>query len=152
MTEPLHFMMGNFRAVIPEDRLYSARHLWLQETSPGVFRVGFTAYSVRLLQDVYFLEWSIDPGTTVRDRQEIGEIESSKAISSMFPPCAGDVLNFNPQLLKDPSGINADNYGVGWLYEFRPAEPLLKPEEYVEVLKSGWENAQRTIKGQMNEG
>jgi glycine cleavage system H protein len=151
MSEPLHFMMGNYKAFIPEDRLYSRRHLWLQEVPGGIYRVGLTAYSVRLLQDVYFLEWSVDPGTQVRDRQEIGEVESSKAISSMFPPCAGEVIRFNPQLLQDPSGINADNYGSGWLYEFRPAESLLQPREYIEVLEAGWENAQRTIKGQMNE-
>jgi glycine cleavage system H protein len=104
-----------------------------------------------LLQDVYFLEWSIDQDTIVRDQQEIGEIESAKAVSSMFPPCAGKVASFNPQLLNDPSGINADNYGSGWLYEFEPAANLLSAAEYVEFLNSAWEDAQRTIKGQVNE-
>lgn len=144
-------MMGQYKALIPTDRLYSPRHLWLQPQAGGSYRVGLTSYSVRLLQDVYFLEWSIDPGTLVRDKQEIGEIESSKAVSAMFPPCAGTVLEFNPQLLNDPSGINADNYGRGWLYDFRPLDSLLTPEQYVEVLQAGWENTQRTIKGQMNE-
>lgn len=151
MSEPLCFMMGLYKAVIPDDRQYSRRHLWLQESGPGQYRVGFTAYSVRLLQDVYFLEWSIDPETIVRDQQEIGEIESAKAVSSMFPPCAGKVIGFNPQLLKDPSGINAQNYGSGWLYEFEPAANLLSAAEYVEFLNSAWEDAQRTIKGQVNE-
>ncbi len=151
MTEPLHFMMGQFQAMIPCDRAYSARHLWLQPISGGVYRVGFTSYSVRLLQDVYFLEWSVDPGSMVKEKQEIGEIESSKAISSMFPPCAGLIVDFNPSLLNDPSGINADNYGNGWLYEFRPMAELLTPEQYIKVLESGWENTQRAIKGQMNE-
>ena len=153
MSEPLHFMMGQYKAQIPDDRLYSRRHLWLQESEPGSgrFRVGFTTYSVRLLQDVYFLEWSIDPGTLVRDKQEIGEVESAKAVSSMFPPCAGKVLNFNQQLLKDPSGINADNYGSGWLYEFETTASLLSAAGYVEFLQSAWEDAQKAIKGQINE-
>jgi glycine cleavage system H protein len=157
MSEAPFFMMGQFKAVIPDDRLYSPRHLWLQESgavSEAVakrFRIGFTSYSVRLLQDVYFLEWSIDPDTRVRDKQEIGEIESAKAISSMFPPCAGTVLQFNPELLKDPSGINADNYGSGWLYEFETATPLLSAHGYVEFLKTAWEDAQKAIKGQINE-
>lgn len=160
MAESLAFMMGQFRAEIPADRWYSRRHLWLQKTDAdisgvtgvsGVYRVGFTAYSVRLLQDVYFLEWSIDPGTEVRDRQEIGEVESAKAISSMFPPCHGIVLQFNPALLNDPSGINADNYGSGWLYEFQTSADLLSAKEYVEYLKSAWEDAQKAIKGQVNE-
>ncbi|MEZ6122249.1 MAG: glycine cleavage system protein H [Planctomycetaceae bacterium] len=105
---------------------------------------------MRLLQDVFFLEWNIDPHTTVRDRQEIGEIESQKAVSGMFPPCSGTVLDFNPELLNDPSGINADNYGSGWLYTFRPAEPLLTAQQYLVVLENSWEDTQRTIKGQMN--
>lgn len=151
MSENLHFMMGQYRAEIPADRLYSKRHLWLQSVAPGRYRVGFTAYSVRLLQDIYFLEWSIDPDTEVRDRQEIGEIESAKAVSSMFPPCVGKVLSFNPKLLNDPSGINVDNYGNGWLYEFETTAELLSAHGYVEFLKSAWEDAQRTIKGQINE-
>ena len=150
MAEPLYFMMGQFRAVIPTDRNYTARHMWMQKLEHDVFRVGFTSYSVRLLQDVYFLEWSVDAQTNVRDRQEIGEIESSKAVSSMFSPCAGRILEFNEQLLKDPSGINADNYGSGWLYTFRTDAKLLTAEEYIQVLNDGWEDTQRTIKGQMN--
>lgn len=151
MTEARSFMMGQFQASFPGDCQYSRRHLWLQRQPSGMYRVGFTSYSVRLLQDVYFLEWSIDPETAVRDRQEIGEIESAKAVSSMFPPCAGTVRNFNPALLRDPSGINADNYGAGWLYEFDTAEPLLSADEYVEFLKTAWDDAQKAIKGQMNE-
>lgn len=150
MSEPLHFMMGQFKALIPTDRQYCARHMWLQHIEGDLYRVGFTSYSVRLLQDVYFLEWSIDAGTDVRDRQEIGEIESSKAVSSMFTPCAGTVVEFNAQLLNDPAGINADGYGSGWLYTFRTASPLLTPEEYIRILEDGWDQTQRTIKGQMN--
>ncbi|HAP07621.1 MAG TPA: glycine cleavage system protein H [Planctomycetaceae bacterium] len=152
MQQPFVFMMGQYEAQMPADRLYSRRHLWLQPCGPDVYRVGFTAYSVRLLQDVYFLEWSIDEGAVVRDRQEIGEIESAKAVSSMFPPSAGTVLRFNPQLLRDPAGINADNYGAGWLYEFLPEGELLTAEQYLQYLQTAWEEAQRTIKGQINEG
>ncbi|MFM7056647.1 MAG: glycine cleavage system protein H [Planctomycetota bacterium] len=152
MTQSLVFMMGQYPAEFPADRLYSRRHLWLQEVANGIFRVGFTSYSVRLLQDVYFLEWSVDENTTVRDRQEIGEIESAKAVSSMFPPCQGQILRFNPELLKDPSGINADSYNSGWLYEFLPHAPLLTADDYIAYLHTAWDDAQRTIKGQMNEG
>lgn len=151
MSEPLFFMMGQYKASVPDDRMYSPRHLWLQESEFGRYRVGFTSYSVRLLQDVYFLEWSIDPDTIVRDKQEIGEVESAKAISSMFPPFAGKVLEFNQKLLNDPSGINADNYGSGWLYEFETSASSLSATGYVEFLKSAWDDAQKTIKGQINE-
>src|SRR6185312_7063555 len=101
---------------------------------------------VRLLQDVYFLDWSIDPQTPVKKKQQLGEIESSKALSTLYAPRAGLVKEFNPLLLNDPSAINTDNYGTGWLYEFQTAEPLLSPEEYLRVLENGWEETQRMIK------
>lgn len=143
-------MMGQFKAIVPTDRHYCTRHMWLQPIAEGIYRVGFTSYSVRLLQDVYFLEWTVDPGADVRDREEIGEIESSKAVSSMFTPCAGTVVEFNAELLNDPSGINVDNYDSGWLYTFRTSADLLTPTEYIQVLQDGWDETQRTIKGQMN--
>src|SRR5262245_15297021 len=117
MAEDLEFMMGKFAARIPSDRRYAANHLWLKPAGSG-FRVGFTAYSVRLLQDVYFLSWSIDADTPVRTKQEIGEVESSKAVSSLYAPHDGRVGRFNDQPLNDPSVINTDNYEAGWLYEF----------------------------------
>ena len=149
MSDDLVFMMGNFEARIPADRMYSENHLWLQ-TQESAFRVGFTAYSVRLLQDVFFLDWTIDPNTTVRMKQEIGEIESSKALSTLFAPFAGLVMNFNEVLLDDPSTINTDNYGKGWLYEFQTQAQPLSPDEYLTVLEGGWEDTQRMLKGQLN--
>lgn len=150
MLSDLVFMMGKYEARIPGDRLYAENHLWLLPDA-GRFRVGFTAYSVRLLQDVYFLSWSIDPDTQVKKKQEIGEIESSKAVSSLYAPGDGRVIDFNEKLLADPSAINLDNYGEGWLFDFESKAELLSPEKYVAMLESGWEATQRMIKGQMNE-
>ncbi|MEZ6048432.1 MAG: glycine cleavage system protein H [Planctomycetaceae bacterium] len=90
--DPLVFMMGNYEAVIPQDRSYSSNHLWLQEQDSGLYRVGFTSYSVRLLQDVYFLEWRVDAPTHLREKQVIGEIESSKALSTLYAPLRGTGL------------------------------------------------------------
>lgn len=150
MPDDLHFMMGQYRAEIPGDRHYSARHMWLHQRQDDVYRVGLTAWSVRLLQDVYFLEWSIDPDTEVAERQEIGEIESSKAVSALFAPSSGRVIGFNEAVLSDPSAINADNYGDGWLFDFQTSETLMTPQEYVLLLEDGWEKTQQTIKGQLN--
>ena len=150
MSDDLEFLMGKYAARIPQDRLYAANHLWLQGER-DLYRVGFTAYSVRLLQDVYFLSWSIDPQTQVRFKQDIGEVESSKAVSSLYAPCDGRVMIFNEKLLNDPSLINTDNYGAGWLYEFESSAELLSPAQYVELLSAGWEKTQQLIKGQMNE-
>lgn len=150
MADDLVFMMGKFAARVPRDRSYVESHLWLQRHG-DVYRVGFTAYSVRLLQDVYFLNWSIDAQTRVRKKQELGEIESSKALSTLYAARQGLVGEFNAELLNDPSAINTDNYGKGWLYEFSTDEPLLTAEEYLQVLANGWEDTQRMIKGQINE-
>lgn len=149
MSGELVFMMGQYEARIPGDRSYSENHLWLQKHG-DVYRVGFTAYSVRLLQDVYFLDWTIDPHTPVAKKREIGEIESSKALSTLYAPFEGTVLQFNESLLDDPSAINTDNYGRGWLYEFTTTETPLTSAEYVQVLEAGWEETQRHLKGQIN--
>jgi glycine cleavage system H protein len=150
MPDDLVFMMGQYAARVPADRLYAENHLWLKPLS-GAYRVGFTAYSVRLLQDVYFLSWSIDPDSAVRRKQEIGEIESSKAISSLYVPSDGRVMQFNETLFNDPSAINTDNYGEGWLYDFETTSKLLSPADYVALLEAGWDKTQQMIKGQMNE-
>jgi glycine cleavage system H protein len=150
MADELTFMMGKFEASFPVDRWYAENHLWLQEAAGG-FRVGLTAYSVRLLQDVYFLDWTIDPQSRVQAKQAIGQIESSKAVSDLYAPCAGVVRDFNQLLLSDPSAINTDGYGAGWLYHFETQAKLLTAAEYVGGLDQGWEKAQRMIKGQLND-
>ena len=154
MEAELTFMMGLFEARFPTDRLYATNHMWAVQRD-GEWRFGFTAYAVRLLQDVYFLEWTVDAGTPLKHRQEIGNIESKKAESALFAPLAGTLSRFNPALLKDPSTINVDKYGGGWLFEMQPADalndPLLTPQEYLKHLAAVWEVTQRTIKGQMNE-
>lgn len=149
MAEDLVFMMGKFEARIPGDRLYSDNHLWLQSCD-NAYRVGLTAWSVRLLQDVYFLDWDVDPDTSVRHKQEIGQIESSKAVSALYAPADGRLVAFNEQLLDDPSAINTDGYGDGWLYLLETQAQLLSPAEYVEHLEANWEKTQRLIKGQLN--
>jgi len=151
MTDELVFMMGQFAARFPRDRRYARNHMWAQEAA-GTWRFGFSAYAVRLLQDVYFLAWSVDAGTQLREKQTIGEIESSKAESELYAPIAGRLTEFNAALLRDPSTINVDAYGGGWLFEMETARnDLLSPEEYLTHLAAAWKVAERTIKGQMNE-
>ena len=150
MTESLVFWMGKFEARIPVDRRYFETHFWALPAG-DVLRVGFTAYAVRLLQDVYFLDWQIDPDTDVRRKQTIGEIESSKAVSTMYAPADGHIIRFNEALMNDPSLINADNYDRGWLYEFSTSFPLLSADQYIKILEAGWEKTQQMLKNQFNE-
>lgn len=151
MPEPLVFMMGQFAAEFPTERRYARNHMWALPVE-GAWRFGFTAYAVRLLQDVYFLDWSVEPGTSVTNRQEIGNIESKKAESALYAPIPGVLTEFNPALVRDPSAINLDKYGAGWLFQIEgQGSELLAPDEYIRHLESVWEVTQRTIKGQLNE-
>src|SRR6478672_1045318 len=92
----LTFMMGKFAAEFPTDRRYAQNHMWGQPRGE-VFRFGFTAYAVRLLQDVYFLDWAVDAGGDLAERQEIGSIESKKAESSLYAPVAGRLMRFKEE-------------------------------------------------------
>ncbi len=151
MSPVLIFRMGQFEAEFPTDRSYARNHMWAQRRG-DLLRFGFTAYAVRLLQDVYFLDWGVEPPAELQPRQEIGSIESKKAESALFAPIGGVLTAFNGQLLDDPSAINLDKYGAGWLFEIRGTdEGLLTPEQYLEHLGYVWPVAQKTIKGQLNE-
>ena len=144
----LIFMMGQYEARIPQDRRYADNHMWIRAEGDR-FQAGFTAYSVRLLQDVYFLDWEVDNGASARKGETIGEIESSKAVSSLTAPGACEDLQFNEALLDDPSLINSSPYDKGWLFSFQSPEEFLSPEEYVASLDKKWEETQRVIKGQI---
>ena len=164
----LTFMMGEFEALLPTDRFYCANHMWAQVVSdpagtPALIRFGFTAYAVRLLQDVYFLDWEFDAPVQLSVGQEFGSIESKKAESSLYSPVAGKLVRFNETLMEDPSAINTDKHGDGWLFEMEVLElvlpsdsagqgssGLLSPDAYVTLLDEVWVKTQRTIKGQLN--
>ena len=156
--DALTFMMGEFEAEFPTDRMYVKNHMWAQASEsdsndgPIRFRFGFTAYAVRLLQDVYFLDWLTEAPATLSESQEIGSIESKKAESALFSPGNGKLIAFNEKLMDDPSSINTDKYQGGWLFEMKLAEnEFLTGEQYMELLVDVWAKTQRTIKGQLNE-
>jgi glycine cleavage system H protein len=151
MGEPLYFAMGEYQAEFPSDRQYALNHMWAQASEDRCLRFGFSAYAVRLLQDVYFLEWLVPPGSLLVEKQEIGQIESQKAEASLYTPCAGKLIQFNETLLRDPSAINVDKYETGWLFKMADnLDDLLTPDQYLQHLTKVWEVTQQTIKGQMN--
>jgi glycine cleavage system H protein len=150
VSSHLVFLMGQFEARIPKDRRYALNHMWGSNRGGGVVRFGFTAYAVRLMLDVYFLDWSVAEPAQLIARQEIGAIESKKAESSLYSPVGGRLLQFNPELLSDPSAINLDTYGAGWLFEIEADfEELMSPESYIEFLAVAWENTRKKLRGQL---
>lgn len=151
MSEDLTFMMGQYEAVLPADLHYARNHMWARPCRDA-WRFGFSAYAVRLLQDVYFLDWNVDAPSPVAAGQEIGSIESKKAESSLYAPIDGQLRRFNETLMADPSAINVDTYRAGWLFEIEgPGRELLTPRQYVRHLDEVWVVTQRTVKGQLNE-
>jgi glycine cleavage system H protein len=149
MSDALTFMMGKFAAVLPADRRYARNHMWCHAAREEL-RFGFTAYAVRLMQDVYFLDWEVNAGDVVAHKQKIGHIETSKAMSDLFAPIAGTLLRFNADLMNDPSAINVDMYGNGWLFEMSAAEDgIMSVQEYYNFLEAGWEKTQNMLKGHM---
>ena len=142
--------MGKFPAVLPGDLHYvRTNHMWCREVE-GRLRFGFTSYAVRLMQDVYFLDWVASAGDTVQQLQQIGHIETSKAVADLFAPTTGTIVTFNQDLLKDPSAINIDNYGAGWLFDIEGNVNVTVPVgEYYDFLDANWEKTQRMLKGHM---
>lgn len=150
MSEPLTFMMGKYPAVLPAELRYARNHMWCRPSDDDRRRFGFSSYAVRLMQDVYFLDWQVNPGDVVELRQTIGHIETSKAQSDLFAPMPGTLVVFNQELLKDPSAINVDNHGAGWLFEMAgPEAGTMSVQEYHQFLEANWENTQRILKGQI---
>lgn len=146
------FMMGEFEARFPCDRNYFSNHMWAKQVPSGVWHLGLSAYAVRLLQDVYFLDWLVEAPAALAKSQQVGSIESKKAESDLFAPCAGELIELNEKVLEDPSLINADPYADGWMLsiDITSSTELLSPEQYASHLEQAWEIAQRTIKGQAN--
>ncbi|MFO0864196.1 MAG: hypothetical protein U0744_05995 [Gemmataceae bacterium] len=72
------------------------------------------------MQDVYFLDWTLGDDSAVKLKQQIGHIETSKAMSDLFAPCDGTIVRFNPKLLEDPSAINVDGYATAGSSRCKP--------------------------------
>lgn len=150
MPEAMTFLMGKFPAVLPGELRYARNHMWCRSEGTRQ-RFGFTSYAVRLMQDVYFLDWVVDAGDAIDLLQQIGHIETSKAVSDLFAPIGGKLIEFNQGLLNDPTPINLDNYDAGWLFEIEgDSQATLGVAEYHEFLNANWEKTQRMIKGKMN--
>jgi glycine cleavage system H protein len=148
MADAMTFMMGKYAAQLPGELRYARNHMWCRAGDRLSF--GFTAYAVRLMKDVYFLDWVVDAGAALALKQHIGHVETSKAQSDLFAPIAGTLLEFNRELLRDPSAINVDTYGLGWLFDMDgDAATTMTALEYYQYLEEVWESTQRILKGHM---
>lgn len=116
-------------ANLPADLKYTAEHEWLREGSPAT--VGITDVAAQALGDVVYVELP-EVGAQVSAGAVIGEIESTKSVSELFSPASGTVTEVNAAAVDDPSLVNTDPYGEGWLFriEVTQAGALLDADGY----------------------
>jgi glycine cleavage system H protein len=107
--------------VIPEDLSYTAEHEWAKREDDGTLRVGITDFAQEALGDIVFVSLPA-PGTTVAAGGVLGEVESTKSVSEIYAPLAGEVVASNAALDGRPELVNSDAYGEGWLVVIRPAD------------------------------
>jgi glycine cleavage system H protein len=106
---------------VPEDLRYTAEHEWARADG-GAVRVGITDFAQDALGDVVFVQVP-DVGTRVEAGGVLGEVESTKSVSEIYAPVAGEVTAVNGDLSSSPELLNSDPYGRGWICEIRPDDP-----------------------------
>lgn len=121
----------------PSDLHYTEEHEYLKATDDeAVFAVGVTDYAQGELGDVVFVELP-EVGAAFNRMEVFGTIEAVKAVSDLFCPLAGEIVAINDELDDDPSLVNSDPYGAGWMIKLRLADPaelasLLSSDSYAE--------------------
>jgi len=103
---------------VPADLRYTAEHEWVLRTGEGTVRVGITDFAQSSLGDVVYVQLPA-AGTEVSAGQSFGEVESTKSVSDLYAPVSATVAAVNTELEADPSLVNSDPYGRGWLLELQ---------------------------------
>ncbi|MDC0708386.1 glycine cleavage system protein GcvH [Stigmatella sp. ncwal1] len=123
---------------IPADLKYTQEHEWTRSKGK-VIVVGVTHHAQEALGDVVYVELP-KLGASLTAGKQFGVIESTKAVSELFSPLSGTVVQVNDALTGNPSIVNTDPYGEGWILEVEPSDPkqldgLLSPQAYSDLLK-----------------
>jgi glycine cleavage system H protein len=120
---------------IPEDLQYTKSHEWVL-IEGDTATIGITDHAQDELGDVVFVELP-DEGATFDAGESFGTVESVKAVSDLYAPVGGEVVEVNSTLEDAPENINEDPYGEGWIVKLRTTDEanLLSPEEYEKVVE-----------------
>ena len=122
----------------PDDLLYTKEHEWIR-VSDNTGMVGITDFATKELGEVVYVELP-KVGDKFKAGDAFGNVESVKAVSELFLPCAGEVIEVNEDLGNAPEILNEDPYTKGWLIQIRLKDPgetaeLMSAEEYDEYTK-----------------
>ncbi|QFG24351.1 glycine cleavage system protein GcvH [Actinomadura sp. WMMB 499] len=114
---------------VPEQLRYSEEHEWVagldgtgQAAEDGIVTVGITAHAADALGEIVYLELQPSEGDTVEAGEPCGEVESTKSVSDLYSPVSGEITAINPGVVDEPSVINDDPYGEGWIFKVRISE------------------------------
>jgi len=121
-------------AEIPPDLRYTAEHEWARLTADNTVRIGITDYAQNSLGDIVFVSVH-GLSSKVAAGDTFGEVESTKSVSDLYAPVAGEVVARNEALDDNPELLNSDPYGAGWIAEITVEDPsvldaLLDAEAY----------------------
>ncbi len=106
---------------VPEELRYSTDHEWAR-VEGDLVRVGITDYARDALGDIVFLSLPA-VGDTLVSGASVGEVESTKAVSEIYTPLEGEVVEINAALVDNPEVLNDEPYGAGWLFILKPSDP-----------------------------
>ena len=120
---------------LPQDLQYTKSHEWVR-VKDDVVTVGITDHAQEELGDVVFVELP-EEGDNISAGDTFGTIESVKAVSDLYAPMGGEVVEVNSTLNDTPENVNEDPYGEGWILKIRTSEEadLLSAEEYERVVE-----------------
>lgn len=104
----------------PADRKYTETHEWLRDDGE-VVTLGITQHAVDELTDITYVEMR-PKGTAIKGGETVGEVESVKATSDIYSPIPGEIVEVNAKLADDPSLLNSDPYGDGWLVRIKASD------------------------------
>ena len=126
--------------MVPTDLRYTNDHEWVRVDGDEA-TIGITAYAADQLGDIVFVELP-DAGRTVSQAAAFGVVESVKAVSDLFAPVSGEVVEANGELGANPELVNSDPYGGGWMIRITLADPtqldgLLDADAYDAVIAAG---------------
>ncbi|HYE93469.1 MAG TPA: glycine cleavage system protein GcvH [Terriglobales bacterium] len=127
-------------ANVPADLRYTKDHEWAKPEGKR-YRIGITAFAQEQLGDVVFVELP-KVGAKVTAKQSFGVVESVKAVSDLFAPLSGEIVEVNAELPNAPQVVNQDPYGKGWMIVIAPSKAdewseLLSAAQYEQFLSEG---------------
>lgn len=122
------------------DMKFAKTHEWIRPENGGLATVGISAYAVEALTDLVFMQLPA-VGRKVKAGESIGEIESVKAVSDMYAPVSGEIVEVNTALPGQLETLGKDPYGAGWIVRIRPDDQdemgsLLDQAAYNALVKS----------------